>query len=352
MEKSYLKGRGSQVKTANKFLERQYVQEFEEGLDEEMFPEKISTQLFYETPKKVVNKVSSPDVGMDYSLNAYQGCEHGCVYCYARTTHEYWGFSAGLDFETKIVVKKNAPELLEQHLLQKSWKPVPIVLSGNTDCYQPVERKLGITRKLLEIFAKYQHPVGIITKNATILRDLDILQDLAKDRLVTVMISITSLDDKLRSVMEPRTSSVNKKLDAIEKLSVAGVPVGIMNAPLIPGLNHHEIPKVIKAVADRGALSAGYTIVRLNGAISDIFKDWLSKNFPDRFNKVWNLIEELHGGSASDSTFGRRMKGEGEISNVIKQLFDSAKKKYMSGRFIPPLDTTKFRKGGNYTLFN
>jgi len=352
MEKSYFKGRGSQIKTANKFLERQYVREFDEGLDEELLPEKISTQVFYESPQKVVNKVDSPDVGMDYSLNAYQGCEHGCVYCYARTTHEFWGFSAGLDFETKIVVKKNAPELLEKHLLQKSWKPKPIVLSGNTDCYQPLERKLKITRRLLEVFAKYRHPVGIITKNATITRDLDILKDLAKDRLVKVILSITTLDDKLRGLMEPRTSSVHKKLDAIEKLSQAGVPVGIMNAPLIPGLNHHEIPEVIKAAANRGALSASYTVVRLNGAIGDIFKDWLLKNYPDRFNKVWHLVEELHDGSTSDSTFGRRMKGDGEISNIIKQLFDSAKKKYMEGRSMPPLDLQKFRKGGNYTIFN
>ena len=352
MGKSYFKGRGAQLKTPNKFLERQYVREFDEGLDEEFFPEKISTQIFYETPQKVVNKVDSPDVGMDYSLNPYQGCEHGCVYCYARTTHEYWGFSAGLDFETKIVVKKNAPELLERHLLQKSWKPTPIVLSGNTDCYQPLERKLRITQKLLQIFGKYRHPVGIITKNATILRDIEILKDLAKDNLVRVILSITSLDDKLRGVLEPRTSSVTKKLGAIEQLSKAGVPVGIMNAPLIPGLNHHEIPKVIKAAANHGALAAGYTVVRLNGAIGDVFKDWLAKNFPDRFNKTWHLIEELHGGKTSDSTFGKRMRGEGEISNIIKQLFESAKKKYLSGCSMPPLDTTKFRKGGNYTLFS
>lgn len=351
MEKSYFKGRGSQIKTANRFIQRQYVREFEEGLDEELLPEKIKTEIFYESPKKVVNKVDSPDVGMEYSLNPYQGCEHGCVYCYARTTHEFWGFDAGLDFESKIVVKKNAAELLEQHLLQKSWKPVPIVLSGNTDCYQPLERKLKITRSLLEVFAKYRHPVAIITKNATVLRDIDILEDLAKDRLVRVILSITSLDDKLRSVLEPRTSSVKKKLLAIEKLSNAGIPVSVMTAPIIPGLNHHEIPQIIKAVSEKGALSAGYTIVRLNGTIADVFRDWLLKNFPDRFNKVWHLIEELHDGNVKDSTFGRRMRGEGEISNVIKQLFDSAKKKYFDGRMVPQLNTDKFRKGANYTIF-
>ncbi|ELR69816.1 Radical SAM domain protein [Fulvivirga imtechensis AK7] len=351
MNEGYHKGRGAQIKTTNPFLKQEYVAEHIEGLDEELLPEKIVTQVFYETPKKVVNRVESPDVGMAYSLNPYQGCEHGCIYCYARKTHEYWGYNAGLDFETKIVVKKNAPELLEKQLLQKSWKPVPIMLSGNTDCYQPLERKLGITRKLLGIFLKYRHPVGIITKNVTILRDLDILTELAKDRLVHVVFSITTLDEKLRSLLEPRTASAVKKLHAIGELSNAGIPVTIMNAPIIPGLNHYEIPKVIKAAAEHGALSAGYTIVRLNGYIGEVFEDWLTKNFPDRFNKVWNQICEVHGGHVNDSQFGRRMRGEGNIADIIAQLFNSSRDKYMAGREIPPFDVSKFRRGGNYSLF-
>lgn len=351
MNEEYHKGRGAQIRTSNPFLKQEYVAEHIEGLDEELLPEKITTQVFYETPKKVVNKVDSPDVGMGYSLNPYQGCEHGCIYCYARKTHEYWGYNAGLDFETKIIVKKNAPELLEKHLLQRSWKPQPIMLSGNTDCYQPLERKLGITRRLLEIFLKYRHPVGIITKNVTLLRDLDILSELAKNRLVHVSLSVTTLDEKLRSVLEPRTASAAKKLNAIQQLTAAGVPVTIMNAPIIPGLNHHEIPKVLKAAADHGALSAGYTIVRLNGFIGEVFEDWLRKNFPDRFNKVWNQICEVHDGHVNDSEFGRRMKGAGNIADIIAQLFISSKEKYMGGRQIPEYDLTKFRRGGNYSLF-
>lgn len=351
MEKEYRKGRGSQIKTENPFLAQQYVTEHIEGLDEELIPESLQTQIFYETPNKVVNKVDSPDVGMEYSLNPYQGCEHGCVYCYARTTHEYWGFNAGLDFESKIVVKRNAPVLLEQHLLKPSWKPAPIVLSGNTDCYQPLERKLKITRGLLEVFAKYRHPVAIISKNTLMLRDLDILQDLARDHLVMVILSISTLNEKLRSVMEPRTASAIKKLKAIEKMSAAGIPVMVMNAPVIPGLTHHEMPEVIKKAAEHGALSAGYTMVRLNGLIARVFEDWLKKNFPDRFNKVWHQVQEAHGGQVNDSVFGRRMRGEGSIAEIINQLFHQSRNRYMGETQMPPLDTTKFRRRGNYQLF-
>lgn len=351
MEDGYRKGRGAQIQTANPYLKQEYITEHPEGLDEELLQEKIETQVFYENPKTIVNKVTSPDVGMAYSLNPYQGCEHGCIYCYARTTHEYWGYNAGLDFESKIIVKRNAPELLEQHLLKRSWKPQPIILSGNTDCYQPLERKFGITRKLLEVFAKYRHPVGIITKNVTFLRDLDILTDLAKDHLVHVNLSITTLDEKIRSILEPRTASAAKKLQAIEKLTSAGVPVRIMNAPIIPGLTHHEIPAVIKAAAEHGALDAGYTMVRLNGFIGQVFEDWLKKNFPDRFDKVWNQICEVHDGHVNDSEFGRRMRGTGNIADMISQLFRSSKQRYMGGKIMPPLSVSKFRRGGNYNLF-
>lgn len=346
----YFKGRGAQIKTGNKFLKAQYVTEHIEGLDEELLSAP-ATQIFHEQAKKVVNKVTSPDLGMMYSLNPYQGCEHGCIYCYARNTHEYYGFSAGLDFESKIVVKKNAPALLEKFLLHPDWNPVPISLSGNTDCYQPQERKFEITRRLLKIFAQYRHPLGIITKNSLILRDIDLLSDLAKDNLVHVYISITTLDEDLRRVMEPRTASAIKRLQTVETLSKAGVPVGIMNAPIIPGLNHHEIPAILKAAADHGALAAGMTIVRLNGSVGTIFEDWLRKNFPDRFDKVWNQICSMHGGSVNDSQFGRRMSGEGNFADVIHQLFKASKKKYFGERTMPPMDLTKFRKGGTLNLF-
>lgn len=346
----YFKGRGAQIKTGNKFLKSRYVTEHIEGLDEELLSSP-TTQIFQEHPKKIVNKVTSPDLGMGYSLNPYQGCEHGCIYCYARNTHEYYGFSAGLDFESKIMVKKNAPALLEKFLLHPNWQPVPISVSGNTDCYQPQERKFEITRNLLKVFARYRHPLGMITKNSLVLRDLDLLTDLAKDNLVHVYISVTTLDESLRRVMEPRTASSTKRLQTIEALSKAGIPVGIMNAPIIPGLNDAEIPNVLKAAADHGALSAGMTIVRLNGSIGKIFEDWLRKNFPDRFDKVWNQIAAMHGGNVNDSQFGRRMSGEGNFAEAIHQLFRASKKKYLAGRSMPPIDLTKFRRGGNLSLF-
>jgi DNA repair photolyase len=237
-KEDYFKGRGAQIKTGNKFLKAQYVTDHLEGLDEPLLSSP-ATQVFYESAKKVVNKVESPDLQGMYSINPYQGCEHGCIYCYARNTHEYWGFSAGLDFESKIIVKQNAPDLLEKFLLHPEWNAAPIMVSGNTDCYQPLERKLEITRKLLMIFSKYRHPVGMISKNSLVTRDLDILSDLAKDNLVHVHISITTLNEDLRRVMEPRTASARKRLLTVEALAKAGIPVGIMNAPIIPGLNHH-----------------------------------------------------------------------------------------------------------------
>ena len=346
----YFKGRGAQIKTENKFLKAQYVTDHIEGLDEPLL-ENPHTQIFHESPKKIVNKVDSPDLGFGFSMNPYQGCEHGCIYCYARNTHEYYGFSAGLDFESKIIVKENAPKLLEEQLLKPSWNAVPIMLSGNTDCYQPQEKKFGITRNLLKVLARYRHPVSIITKNSLVLRDLDLLQDLATDKLVHVYISITTLDEELRRTMEPRTASALKRLKTVEALSKANVPVGIMNAPIIPGLNHHEIPKVLKAASEHGALNAGMTIVRLNGSIGQLFEDWLRKNFPDRFDKVWNQICSMHGGNVNDSQFGRRMAGEGNEAEAIRQLFRIAKKKYFEGKSMPVYDLTKFRKGGNLSLF-
>ena len=350
MDDGYFKGRGSQIKTENRFLKSHYVTEHPEGLDEPLL-ENPHTQIFHENPKKIINKVTSPDLGMMYSMNPYQGCEHGCIYCYARNTHEYYGFSAGLDFESKIIVKKNAPRILEQQLLHPNWNAVPIMLSGNTDCYQPQERKFELTRNLLKVLARYKHPVGLITKNSLVLRDLDVLKELDADRLVHVMISITTLSEDLRRIMEPRTASALKRLQTIEALATEKIPVGVMTAPIIPGLNHHEIPTLLKAAADRGALTAGMTVVRLNGAIEKIFEDWLRKNFPDRFDKVWNQICSLHGGNVNDSVFGRRMAGEGNYAESIHQLYRASKKKYFMGRSMPPLDLTKFRKGGTLSLF-
>ncbi|MCB0486969.1 MAG: PA0069 family radical SAM protein [Cyclobacteriaceae bacterium] len=351
MDEGYLKGRGAQIKTANRFLASQYTTDHIEGIDEPL-QETPQTQIFHESPKKIVNKITSPDLGLGYSMNPYQGCEHGCIYCYARNTHEYYGFSAGLDFETKIIVKENAPELLEKHLLQPGWNAVPIMLSGNTDCYQPQEQKLKITRRMLEVLLKYRHPVGMITKNALIQRDIDILQELAKERLVNVMISVTTLDENLRRMMEPRTASAIKRMQTIEALAKSGVPTGVMSAPIIPGLNHHEIPDIYKMAAEHGAVACGMTVVRLNGSIGKIFEDWLRRNFTDRFEKVWNQISDLHGGNVNDSVFGRRMAGEGNIALAIQQLYRISKKKYFAGKAMPAMDLTRFRKGGNLNLFS
>lgn len=327
-ENNYFKGRGSQINTHNKFAKYQYVQEYMEVLDEE-FLQNHKTEIIYAHPKTIINKVDSEDVGMAYSLNPYQGCEHGCIYCYARNTHEYWGYSAGLDFEQKIIVKQNVIELLEKHFSNKKWEPLPIMLSGNTDCYQPLERELQITRRVLQTCLKYRHPVGIISKNALVLRDMDVLVELAKDNLVHVMISITGTDESIRQKLEPRTATYKNRFKVLEALSKNNIPCGVMVAPIIPGLTNHEIPNVIELAAKAGATSAGFTVVRLNGAIGPIFKDWLVKSFPDRADKVWNQISHAHGGNVNDSRFGVRMRGEGQIADSIRQLFRLSRMRFM-----------------------
>ncbi len=348
MDETYLNGRGSQIAIKNKF-ERNHVV-FDDHYTHEQKQDGVKTQLIYDHSKKIVNKVNSPDLGFNYSVNPYQGCEHGCIYCYARNSHQYWGFDSGLDFESKIVVKENAALLLEEFLLKKK-EAVPIALSGNTDCYQPIERKLKITRQLLEVFAKYRNPVSIITKNSLILRDLDILKDLAKDNLVHVSLSITTLDEQLRRVMEPRTSSAAKKFDTMNSLAKHGISVGVMTAPIIPGLNHHEIPQLLKRASESGANTAAYTVVRLNGDLENIFGDWLNRNFPMRYEKVMNQIKELHNGKVSDSEWGRRMKGDGEYALTIRKLFYASFKRYFGDKKRIQLNREVFRKGGNYQLF-
>lgn len=351
MSNDYFKGRGAQFNTKNPFFETSYVAEHIEGLDEEFYVSPKTT-LFKENAHNIVNKVTSPDLRSMYSANPYQGCEHGCIYCYARNSHQYWGFSAGFDFESKIVVKENAASLLEKQFLSKNWVPHPILLSGNTDCYQPIEKTLKLTRSLLKVFARYGNPVTIITKNSLIIRDVDILKDLASEGLVRVNFSVTTLQEKLRRIMEPRTATAINKLKVIEKLSIENIPTAIMNAPIIPGLNMEEIPEVIRKTSEAGARDAGYTIVRLNGSIKDLFHDWLHKNFPDRAQKVWHQICELHGGTVNDSHWERRMKGEGAIASTIRQLFLVSRKKYMGHKDMPPLVLTKFRRKANLGLFD
>lgn len=354
--KSAIKGRGAQQNTHNRFfdLSHEVRDDFLEFCHKEgEIVDKNKTQYLNVFPKTIVNKVKSPDVGMAYSMNMYQGCEHGCIYCYARNSHEYWGYSAGLDFERKILVKKDAAQLLEKHLKKKSWKAQTIVMSGNTDCYQPAEKQFEITKQCLEVFLKYKHPVGIITKNALIIRDLDLLRALAKDNLIAVNISITSLSEDTRRILEPRTATIKKRLQVVRELSDHGIPVNVMLAPIIPSINSHEILPMAKAVSEAGALSIGHTIVRLNGAIGEIFTDWIQKTMPDSANKVLHQIESCHGGTLNESRYGKRMCGEGQIAQQINDLVKLARLKYFKGKAMPILNTSLYEsyKDGQMKLF-
>ncbi len=343
---SYKKGRGAQINYKNKFLTNEMVKEHVEGIDDWIEPD-VATQYFEDNAKGIVNKVESPDIGMMYSMNPYQGCEHGCIYCYARNSFEYWGYSAGLDFETKIIVKKNAPELLRKFLMNPNWQPVPINISGNTDCYQPAERKFRLTRQLLEVCLEFNQPVGMITKNAGILRDKDILAKMAEKNLVSVLVSITSFDEDLRRLMEPRTTTAKQRLRIIKELSGIGVRMGVMLGPMIPGLNEHDMFKIMKASSEAGAVFSAYTFIRLNGAIKFLFHDWLYKNFPDRADKVWHLIEQSHGGKVNDSRWGTRMKGEGEIANMVAQQYEKYNKRFGLNNDRWELDSSKFQRPGD-----
>lgn len=341
----YKKGRGAQVNTPNKFLKQETSREHIEAVDDWEDPA-IPTQFIEVEAKSLVNKVDSPDVGMCYSMNPYGGCEHGCIYCYARNSHEYWGYSAGLDFESRILVKKNAPQLLRKFLMNPKWCSVPISLSGNTDCYQPGEKQYRLTRSLLEVCNEFNQPVGIITKNAGILRDKDLLQEMASRRLVSVIMTITTLNEDLRRSMEPRTTTGLQRLRVIEELSKAGVQMGVMTGPLIPGLNEHELHDILKAASRSGATFSAYTFIRLNGAVKLLFHDWLHKNFPDRADKVWHLIESAHGGTVNDSQYGRRMRGEGSIADMVADQYKKYTRKYGLNHERLGLDTTQFRRPG------
>ena len=341
----YLQGRGAQFNTKNRFLKDEKTKEHIEGIDD-WSEDNTPTQYIEQESKTIVNKVDSPDVGMMYSMNPYAGCEHGCIYCYARNVHEYWGYSAGLDFERKIIVKKNAPQLLRKFLMHPKWDATPIMLSGNTDCYQPAEQTYRLTRGLLEVCNEFNQSVGILTKNSWILKDKDVLQEMAKKNIVSAMVSITSFNEELRRIMEPRTTTAKQKLKVINELSTAGVRMGIMMGPMIPGLNEHEMQRIMKAARDNGATFTAYTFIRLNGAIKFLFHDWLYKNFPDRADKVWHLIESAHGGKVNDSEWGRRMRGEGAIAELVRHQYQTYTKKYGLQHERLGLDCTQFRRPG------
>jgi DNA repair photolyase len=340
--KQPLRGRGAQSSQSSGFLKHRYSTESDDGIDEQW---ELNARTVYltENARKIVNKLKSPDVGGRLSMNPYQGCEHGCVYCYARNSHEYYGFSAGIDFESKILHKPNADNLLRAFLEKRGYEPEPIMLAGNTDCYQPAEKKLGLTRKLLQVLLEYRHPVSIITKNALIIRDLDLLQELASLQLVHVNISITTLNEELKRNLEPRTSSGLKRVDTIRRLSEAGIPVRVMAAPMIPFLNSQELPAILQAAAEAGARDAVYLMVRLNGAVGPIFEEWIRLHYPDLADRVLEQIHTAHGGKLSDSRFGTRMKGEGHFAESLADLFRTCKNSYFRDRSMPEYRTDVFQ---------
>ena len=286
----------------------------------------------------------SPDIGFDTTLNPYRGCEHGCIYCYARPTHEYLGFSSGLDFETRIMVKEDAPELLRRELSHPRWRPRTIGMSGVTDCYQPVERRLKLTRRCLEVLAEFRNPVAIVTKNYLITRDLDVLSELARWKAVCVFVSITSLDSGLRKVLEPRTSPPPARLAAIRALAQAGVPTGVLVAPIIPGLTDHEIPSIVAAAAAAGARFGGYEVLRLPHAVAPLFEEWLARHVPQKKDKILNRIRSIRGGKLNHSAFGLRMRGEGIFADQIARLFAVASRKAGWQGDEPELSSVNFRR--------
>jgi DNA repair photolyase len=342
--------RGAAENPPNRFEKIQLEPDADWNPDEDCLPR---TQFFKDHSRTVIAHNDSPDIGFRSSLNPYRGCEHGCIYCYARPTHEYLGFSAGLDFESKIMVKEDAPELLRKELSSPRWQPQVLFLSGVTDCYQPVERKLKLTRRCLQVLAEFRNPVFIITKNRLITRDLDLLAELARQQAAAVWISLTTLDADLRAVLEPRTSPPAARLAAIRELAAAGVPVGVNVSPVIPGLTDHEIPALLQAAAAAGATMAGYSLVRLPGAVAPLFEQWLAAHFPGRKENVLNRLRALRHGQLDESDWDRRMTGEGILADQIARLFDVARRKAGITGDDPTLSTTAFRRpgGAQLTLF-
>lgn len=335
------KGRASGFNPANRF-ERLHIEPDEYLVAEDGLDRKIQTQYFVDTSKSVLARNDSPDLPFRYSINPYRGCEHGCIYCYARPSHEYLGFSSGLDFETRIVVKKNAAELLRRQFSSRSWQPQVVCFSGNTDCYQPIERVLRITRECLKVFREFRNPVSMITKNYLITRDIDILGELARQRLTAVMVSITTLDPELAQRMEPRTSAPHRRLEAITLLAKNSIPVGVNIAPVIPGLNDEEIPTILSKAKEAGASFAGYIMLRLPYQVKQLFTEWIHRNYPLKANKVINRIREVRDGELSCSVFGQRLRGTGKIAQSIEQLFDVSCRKLDLHTSKLQLDTSRF----------
>lgn len=340
-----MKGRGACSNPNNPFLKNQISKTELDGIDDWEEAD-LATEYIKVFPKTIVNRVDSPDIPFDWNMNPYQGCEHGCIYCYARNTFEYWGYSAGLDFEQKILIKENAASLLKKFLQAPSWKAEVISLSGNTDCYQPAEKKFKLTQELLKVCNQFNQPVSIITKNAGILRDLPLLQEMAAKHIVSVMMTVTTLDESLRLKMEPRTATGYKRIQAIEKLAKHGIPVGVMIAPIIPGLNDHEVPQILHSAHSAGASRARHTIIRLEGSVKILFEEWVHKNFPDKAEKVIHAIQQNEG-----KKMRTRMKGDGLMASMIEQVIAVHTRKLGMEGNQWNLNKDLFRRDSQLSLF-
>ncbi len=350
-----IRGRGALENPAGRFEPLQVEADPEgampvEGENEFALP-KLKTQIFRDKSKSILSSNDSPDIGMEATLNPYRGCEHGCIYCFARPTHEYLGLSAGLDFETKIFAKPDAPKLLAEKLKSRSWQPVVIFMSGVTDPYQPLERRMKITRQCLEVLEDFQNPVSFITKNHLVTRDIDILSRMAALNLVSVNMSVTTLDRKVARAMEPRASTPPMRLRAIEQLSQAGIPVNVLIGPVVPGLTEHEIPAILEAASKAGACSAGYTMLRLPYGVKDLFQTWLHEHYPERAEKILNRIRSIRDGKLNDGEFGSRMRGEGFHASQISQLFDLSRKRFGLTRRMK-LTSEHFRRNAHDAQLN
>jgi DNA repair photolyase len=347
-----IKGRGASSQPANRFNSLNVEldpQDWDNYLEEEK--PLLRTQFLRDASKTIVTENKSPDVGFTFSVNPYRGCEHGCAYCYARPTHEYLGYSAGLDFESKIFVKEKAPELLREKLMSKSWKADTVAMSGVTDCYQPIERKLQLTRKCLQVLLDFKNPAALITKNHLVTRDLDLFKQFAEWNGILVFISITTLDADLCGVLEPRTSRPASRLEAIRCLAENNIPVGVNVAPVIPGLTDHELPGILKAAAEAGAKHAGYVPIRLPLTVSPIFEEWLTVHRPERKERVLSAIRDMRGGKLNDAQFESRMRGEGPIAANIAQMYKIYSHKFGLNQQDVVLDNSHFSRPGDQLGF-
>jgi DNA repair photolyase len=348
--------RGVASNRAGRFEANRIDRVFDEWYEEEPVPRRIDETVLADRARSLITTNDSPDVGFEASINPYRGCSHGCIYCFARPSHSYLGLSPGLDFETKLFYKDNAGPLLEAELARPGYAPKPIALGINTDAYQPLEKRLGVTRSVLTVLARYRHPVSLITKSALILRDRDLLKDLARDRLVSVMLSVTSLSDEIKRSLEPRTASPEARLRVLRELAAEGIPVGVMVAPVIPAITDHEIEDILAAAREAGATCAGYVLLRLPHEVKDLFREWLSEFYPDRAKHVMSLLQQSHGGKDYDSRFGHRMRGSGPYADLLHTRFRLARRKLglESGDERHRLNTSAFRPpappGGQLSL--